>query len=431
MKAGTVNHDAFDGWPSRGDTYVSTIPRFQVILGGMRIPVLTFLVCGLSLVSSSAQEGAIESGVIESAGDRVAKRRLVLPQSPYSYATTDLPIHVRQVAKFYDNTPASNQITDAGATLGRVLFYDRSLSANGSVSCSSCHSQSTGFSDERRFSTGFEGKEVKRNSMSLVNLRFYKSGKFFWDERANSLEDQVLMPIEDPVEMGHSLAMLVKQLQKDAIYPPLFREAFGTPEVTEQRLARALAQFIRSMVSVRSRYDVGRSAVDSVHDPFPNFSEQENYGKQQFFGRARCSECHLPDRVTLDGPVGQSAFFQLTTPLVNGIDSDLKDVDGGVGLVSGRSEDWGRFKATSLRNIELSAPYMHDGRFRTLDQVIEHYNWSVKPHRNLDPRLQDFAANGLALPEVEKVALAEFLKTLTDSTFINDPKFSDPFVHEE
>ena len=270
MKAGTVNHDAFDGWPSRGDTYVSTIPRFQVILGGMRIPVLTFLVCGLSLVSSSAQEGAIESGVIESAGGRVAKRRLVLPQSPYSYATTDLPIHVRQVAKFYDNTPASNQITDAGATLGRVLFYDRSLSANGSVSCSSCHSQSTGFSDERRFSTGFEGKEVKRNSMSLVNLRFYKSGKFFWDERANSLEDQVLMPIEDPVEMGHSLAMLVKQLQKDAIYPPLFREAFGTPEVTEQRLARALAQFIRSMVSVRSRYDVGRSAVDSVHDPFPN-----------------------------------------------------------------------------------------------------------------------------------------------------------------
>ena len=109
----------------------------------------------------------------------------------------------------------------------------------------------------------------------------------------------------------------------------------------------------------------------------------------------------------------------------------MKDVDGGVGLVSGRSEDWGRFKATSLRNIELSAPYMHDGRFRTLDQVIEHYNWSVKPHRNLDPRLQDFAANGLALPEVEKVALAEFLKTLTDSTFINDPKFSDPFVHEE
>ena len=202
-----------------------------------------------------------------------------------------------------------------GATLGRVLFYDRSLSANGSVSCSSCHSQSTGFSDERRFSTGFEGKEVKRNSMSLVNLRFYKSGKFFWDERANSLEDQVLMPIEDPVEMGHSLAMLVKQLQKDAIYPPLFREAFGTPEVTVQRLARALAQFIRSMVSVRSRYDVGRSAVDSVHDPFPNFSEQENYGKQQFFGRARCSECHS-DRV-MDGPVGQSAFFQLA-PLVNG-----------------------------------------------------------------------------------------------------------------
>ena len=124
----------------------------------------------------------------------------------------------------------------------------------------------------------------------------------------------------------------------------------------------------------------------------------------------------------------QSAFFHLESPTVNGIDSDSADLDGGLGAVTGLNKDWGRFKATSLRNVELTAPYMHDGRFRTLDQVIEHYNWSVKPHRNLDPRLEDFAANGLALPEVEKVALSEFLKTLTDSDFIRDPKFSDPFT---
>jgi len=402
---------------------VSTSSRIQVILSVMWIPAFIILIFCLSIVPAFGQGGdpaAASIGAVE--------RRLELPPIPHSYVTNDLPRHVQEVAELFDNTPDSNPITNAGATLGRVLFYDPKLSANGSVSCSSCHSQATAFTDARRFSAGFEGKKVGRNSMSLVNLRFYRPGKFFWDERANSLEDQVLMPIENPVEMGHKLTALVPQLQNDPIYPSLFQDAFGGTEVTEQRLARALAQFIRSMVSVRSRYDLGRDAVSSVHDPFPNFSEQENYGKQQFFGRARCSECHLPKIDGGKGPFSQSAFFQLQTPLVNGIDSDSEEVDGGVGTVSGRPEDWGRFKSTSLRNVELTAPYMHDGRFRTLDQVIEHYNWSVKPHRNLDRRLKDFAANGLALPEVEKVALAEFLKTLTDQTFINDPKFSDPFV---
>ena len=405
---------------------VSTIPRIQVILCGMRIPAFILSILSMSIVPALGQGGARES-----VAKGITERRLELPVVPYSYATNDYPHHIQKVLDLFDNTPDSNPITNAGATLGRVLFYDASLSANGAVSCSSCHSQTTAFSDARRFSTGFEGKEVDRNSMSLVNLRFYRPGKFFWDERANSLEEQVLMPVENPVEMGHKLTVLVTQLQNDPIYPPLFQDAFGTAEVTERRLSRALTQFIRSMVSVRSRYDLGRDAVSSVHDPFPNFSEQENYGKQQFFGRARCSECHLPEIDGENGPLSQSAFFQLHTPLVNGIDSDSKDVDGGVGTVSGRPEDWGRFKASSLRNIELTAPYMHDGRFRTLDQVIEHYNWSVKPHRNLDRRLKEFSANGLALPEVEKVALAEFLKTLTDQRFVDDPKFSDPFVNVE
>ena len=135
----------------------------------------------------------------------------------------------------------------------------------------------------------------------------------------------------------------------------------------------------------------------------------------------------MPETEGRSGPARQSAFFQLEGPLVNGIDNDSDQVDGGVGAVTSKESEWGRFKSTSLRNVVLTAPYMHDGRFRTLDQVIEHYNWSVKPHRNLDHRLEDFAANGLALPEVEKVALAAFLGTLTDPTFLTDPKFSNPF----
>ena len=390
----------------------------------MRIPTFTTILC---LFTIPVVGEAPDTGVVS---ETVVKRELSLPASSYRYTDPVLPDHVTVVAAFFDNTPDENPITDAGATLGRVLFYDPTLSVNGSTSCASCHNQGHAFTDERRFSKGFAGKEVGRNSMSLVNLRYYRPGKFFWDERAGSLEDQVLMPIENSVEMGHRLSLLLPQLQNDPLYPPLFQSAFGTPSITETRLARALAQFIRSMVSVGSRYDIGRAQVESVLDPFPNFSEQENYGKQQFFGRAKCAECHLPE-VEVAGASAdarQSAFFHLESPTVNGIDSDSADLDGGLGAVTGLNKDWGRFKATSLRNVELTAPYMHDGRFRTLDQVIEHYNWSVKPHRNLDPRLEDFAANGLALPEVEKVALSEFLKTLTDSDFIRDPKFSDPFT---
>ena len=390
----------------------------------MQIPAIMIVLC-LFVGSAHGQIVDLASAAPAST------RKLALPAKPYRYADQPLPRHVKEVANLFDNTPESNPLSDEGATLGRVLFYDPNLSANGSTSCSSCHSQQAAFTDERRFSKGFEGRAVDRNSMSLVNLRYYRPGKFFWDERAGSLEDQVLMPIENPIEMGHELTALVSQLQSDPIYPPLFRDAFGTSEVTKERLSLALAQFIRSMVSVNSRFDQGRAAVASVLDPFPNFSEQENYGKQQFFGRARCSECHLPETEGKSGAARQSAFFQLEGPLVNGIDSDSDQVDGGVGAFTLKESEWGRFKSTSLRNVVLTAPYMHDGRFRTLDQVIEHYNWSVKPHRNLDHRLEDFAANGLALPEVEKVALAAFLGTLTDQTFLTDPKFSDPFTQAE
>ncbi|NND95880.1 MAG: cytochrome-c peroxidase [Pirellulaceae bacterium] len=357
--------------------------------------------------------------------ENVTERVLNLPTVPHDYAPADLPQHFRSAARFRDNTPDSNPITNAGATLGRVLFYDRYLSANQKTACADCHQQRFAFTDDQKTSVGFDGQRVRRNSMSLVNVRYYRSGRMFWDERADSLEQQVLMPIENKIEMGNDLDRLIVQLSNDPIYPPLFDQAFGNRTVTKNRMGRALAQFVRAIVSYRSKYDVGRAAVENVTDPFPNFTPQENLGKEQFFGRGQCANCHLEQAP--DEGHDQSAFFYLLRPAVNGIDSDSDEADRGVADYSDLAGDVGRFKVPSLRNIQLTAPYMHDGRFHTLDQVIEHYNWSVRPHPNLDPRLDDFAANGMALPEREKVALNQFLLTLTDEPLIADPKFSDPF----
>jgi cytochrome c peroxidase len=365
-------------------------------------------------------------------------RRLRLPETPFDYESVDLPPSLRSVARAWDNTPADNAITNDGATLGRVLFYDSTLSANRKTACATCHLQRHAFSEPRRRSVGFAGEHVDRNSMSLVNLRYYRRGRFFWDERAATLEDQVLMPIENPIEMGHELNALIKQLQADPIYPPLFQKAFGDQRVTKRRIARALAQFVRSIVSFDSRYDRGLAQVESPLDPFPNFTDQENLGKQQFFGRGRCAECHLPDNGVDQSNVAdestsrpQWSIFQVASPLNNGIDRGQAGEDPGLGDITGRPDDLGKFKTSTLRNLSVTGPYMHDGRFHTIDQVIEHYNWSVRPHPTLDPRLVDMSQNGLALPEVPKVALAKFLETLTDHSLLTDPKFSDPFVHTE
>ena len=365
---------------------------------------------------------------------KIPTRELNLPKMMYRY-DGDLPDAMQRRLLFLDNTPPGNPITDAGATLGRVLFYDKTLSANSTTSCATCHQQKYAFTDGRKTSRGYRGQPLRRNSMSLVNLRYYKRGRFFWDERAGSLEEQVLQPIENQLEMGHDLARLAIQLAKDPIYPGLFVSAFGDAEVTPDRIARSLAQFIRSIVSFRSRYDQGLAEVGSPLKAFPNFSEEENLGKSEFFGRARCAECHLPEQSFGDQPESDASnrqwvIFQLSRPGNNGIDSNLPGDDFGVGEITGLTSDRGLFKPSSLRNLDVTGPYMHDGRFRLVDQVLEHYNWSVRPHENLDPRLQDFMANGMALPEVEKVALAKFLSTLTDNELLTDPRFADPFVHQ-
>jgi cytochrome c peroxidase len=341
-------------------------------------------------------------------------RTLRLPEVPYSYADVKLPAHfTTAAARRFDNTPTSNPVTDAGATLGRVLFYDTRMSANNTRACASCHLQSRAFTELQRFSTGFEGKSTDRNAMGLSNLRFYPRGRFFWDERARSLEAQTLLPIQSKLEMGQDLNRLVAQLSKDEKYPELFRLAFGDQEVTPTRLSRALAQFLRSMVSHQSKYDEGMAQVLLVRDDFPNFTAEENRGKRLFL--QRCATCHLPG--------GQSAHFVMLTPRNNGLDADPKKTDGGVGEITLVGADLGRFKSPSLRNVELTAPYMHDGRLASLEDVIEHYSRNVKPHPNVDGRVR----RPLNLRAADKAALVAFLKTLTDRKFITDPKFSDPF----
>jgi cytochrome c peroxidase len=339
-------------------------------------------------------------------------RTLRLPDTPYRYANLDLPAHfTTSTAQTFDNTPATNPLTDRGATLGRVIFYDTRLSANNTVSCGSCHAQAQAFDDPNRFSRGFKGGRTDRHAMNLVNLRYHPKGRFFWDQRGGNLEEMVLLPAENTLEMGLDLAQLPAILSRDRRYPELFRAAFGDPEITLTRVARALAQFVRSIVSYQSRYDTGRAEATSAADDFANFTLPENRGKALF--RRNCSLCHLPD---------QDAHFVMTAPANTGLDEDARTTDGGVGDITLNPKDLGHFKSPSLRNVEVTAPYMHDGRLATLEAVIDHYSSGGQNHPNRDIRIQP-----LHFTDSEKAALVAFLKTLTDRSFLTDPKFSDPF----
>lgn len=367
---------------------------------------------------------------------------LDLPATPLDYRRLPPALTTAGVSAL-DNTPAGNAIRDEIATLGRVLFYDESLSLNGTIACASCHDAAHGFADPRRLSLGFEGGETGRNSMSLINLRFYGPGRMFWDERAEDLEHQVLMPIQDSVEMGMNLATLTTRLAGTAHYPILFEAAFGDAAVTSDRISRALAQFVRSIVSAGSRYDRGLAATGDPRQPFAGFSAAENRGKQLFFtppnaGGAGCAGCHLPPTPNA-GPgapppppgAGNASIFFMDRPRNNGLtDGREPDPDLGVGGVTGRPQDIGRFKSPSLRNVARTAPYMHDGSIATLRDVVVHYAQRVQPHPNLDPRLRR-GPNGppqrLPLSAADIDALVAFMETLSDDGLAGDPRWSDPW----
>ncbi len=335
-----------------------------------------------------------------------------------NYASQTIPAYITR-----NNTPGNNPITDAGATLGRVLFYDKRLSRDGTIACASCHQQAHAFADAATASSGVAGT-TGRHSMRLINERFTQEAKFFWDERAATLEAQTSQPIQNHVEMGFSgtssdpaFADLVTRLSAISEYRVLFAMVFGDAAINETRVQRALAQFVRSIQSFDSKYDVGR-ALATDGQPFPNFTPAENNGKQLFLappgpgGGAGCAGCHRPPEFDIDPNTRN-----------NGV---ITQIGGGTDLTNTRSP--------SLRDLigpggQSNGPFMHDGSKATLNDVIDHYAAIPGDNTNLDPRLRrpGGAVQALNLTQQQRNDITAFLRTLTGSNVYSDPKWSSPF----
>ena len=311
--------------------------------------------------------------------------------------------------------PADNLLTLEGIELGRYLFYDPILSKDSTISCGSCHLQEHAFTDAKAISPGVNGALGNRSAMSLFNVGYYNTG-LFWDGRSSTLENQALEPIENPLEMHEQWPNVEKKLQRSKIYPEMFRKAFGIDDkrkITKDLAVKALSQFQRTLLSYNSRYDQIFLRLEGFA------TEQELRGYDMYFNTsldlpdAQCGHCHNGFLLTNNG------YFN------NGMDSVsnlLNYVDPGRGKITGQYFDYGKFRAPSLRNIGFSSPYMHDGRFKTIVEVINHYNDHVKNVTNLDPNLAI-----LDLTPSQKADVIEILKMLDDSSAITNPIYSNPF----
>lgn len=347
-----------------------------------------------------------------------------IPYNPAAY-TIKKPAHFPQVS-----VPEDNPMTLEGVQLGRRLFYDPILSADSTMSCSSCHLPQGSFTDNKAVSSGIDGITGRRSAMSLLNVAYANNG-LFWDGRAFTLEKQALLPVEDPIELHHTWPNVVEQLKTHPVYPELFRKAFGVEhccDITKELVAKAIAQFERILISSgTSRYD------EYVLGNLDALDDKELDGKLMFFDEgqdanlpdAQCFHCH--GGITLTG----NNYFN------NGLDSvaSLNDfTDRGRGAISGNSTDNGKFRAPTLRNIALTAPYMHDGRFPTLEAVLDHYNGNGKGVSNEDPIIRQigFPLGGnvvtySGLTPYQRQAIVKFLHTLTDTRFIDNPDIQNPF----
>ncbi|MFT3681734.1 MAG: cytochrome c peroxidase [Ferruginibacter sp.] len=312
--------------------------------------------------------------------------------------------------------PPDNPLTKEGVFLGRMLFYEPKLSSNNKISCASCHKQELAFTDGKTFSEGVDKQLTDRNAMSLANLLWVKN--LFWDGRVEGLEQQAMVPITNAHEMNQSLDAGAKKLAADKKYARLFAKAFGNDSISGERIVKALAQFERTLISANARYD---QYLRGEYKP----TEQEINGMNLFMTipnpasnirGANCVRCH--------GTV--KTFIELYHN--NGLDSFPKD--NGRQVITGRYMDKGSFRVPTLRNIALTAPYMHDGRFKTLEEVVDHYNEHLVQVKELSPLLQEASnsKNGktLELTAAEKKDLLQFLNMLTDSSFITDKRFADP-----
>jgi cytochrome c peroxidase len=315
--------------------------------------------------------------------------------------------------------PADNPLTEEGVELGRLLFYEPLLSKTNTISCASCHRQSLAFTDGRTFSIGVTGVPTRRNSMSLANLLWVKN--LFWDGRSAGLEAQAPVPLSHPDEMGQSPDVSAEKLSKTPHYPALFQRVFGSDRITGDYISKAIAQFERTLISADAPYDRYLKGIYVLSASKQRGMELFMRGPAPERGirGANCTHCH-------GGPKLMQEVFHN-----NGLDSLSKDA--GRREVTGFAEDHGRFRVPTLRNIALTAPYMHDGRFQTLAQVLDHYNEHIHTAPNLSRELltarNEAGVNGLGLTSSEKKDIIAFLHTLTDSTFITDVRFSDPHFH--
>lgn len=313
--------------------------------------------------------------------------------------------------------PADNKLTVDGVKLGRFLFYDKNLSSNGMISCGSCHNQRTGFSDTNRFSIGVLGLPGGRQAMAISNM-LWNTNQFFWDGRANLLRDQSLLPIQDSLEMHETLPNVVSKLKNSLFYQVQFKKAFGSGEINSEKISLALEQFMNSIVSYNTKYD--KELRGEV-----TYTASEQRGKVLFFKEynasfpslsgADCAHCH------------GGRNFENDRYMNNGLDTDADMADIGRQKATGRVRDKGKFKVPTLRNIALTPPYMHDGRFKTLEEVIDHYNSGIKSSSTVDPAIDNTRVTGLFLTAQDKVDLVNFLKTLTDEEMINNPAYSSPY----
>lgn len=364
----------------------------------------------------------------------------MLPEVPYDYMANS------QLVGTGLNVTLDNDII----TLGRVLFYDKALSFNNNISCGSCHFQDKGFADNVQFHKGVFGNTLKRNTLSISG----NAVNMFWDGRSSSMRDLVLRPIANHDEMVQDPNALVSKLKQIQYYRELFIKAYNSSTIDLIGVENALAAFCISILPNNSKFDKGISSLfipgigfesnlANSNIKLATLSSVENQGMNLFFGKARCSTCHHPQQ-------GGSTYggFTPSTSFAN-IGLDVTYTDNGLGSITNNEGNNGKFKIPNLKNVALTAPYMHDGRFKTLEEVIDHYNSGIKPNSNLSPKLfsQPLTTDQLILLDVEnitpalgaatparlgltndeKVALVAFLKTLTDEELRRDVKFSNPF----
>jgi len=343
------------------------------------------------------------------------KKALIDPSGTIALDTTPYNLDYNTLAD--PNLPGDNPLTREKVELGRMLFYENLLSGDGSMSCSSCHNQSNAFSDTARLSTGIDGLFGHRQAMAIFNMA-WNDNEFFWDGRAHFLRDQALKPIQDPLEMHETLPNTIAKLEAKGRYRVQFSKAFGDDSITSERISLALEAFMFTLVYNQSKYDRYLTGTATL-------SESEERGRALFFAEynpffpelsgADCAHCH------------SGSNFENDQYMNNGLDDEAQISDFGRQAVSGSAADKGKFKVPSLRNIALTHPYMHDGRFRTLEEVVDHYNTGIHASTTLEDPLAYSMSTGLMLTAQDKKDLVNFLKTLTDYQFIKNPAFGSPF----